>query len=126
MSACSLDWSITPLADASAADASDAGVDQLTSGDAADCTTLAATVAAARQNAKQCVSTAGACTATTTDECGCTITIAAATSPATTAYKQALAAFTAAGCIPTCSQCSAQTPGLCIVGPNQVTYCMPL
>jgi hypothetical protein len=123
-SACSFDWSTTPLADA-ATDASDAAAEASVP-DAADCATLTTALSDARLAAKKCASGANVCTATTKDECGCTITLANASSPEDTAYAQALAAFQAAQCVPTCNACAAATPGLCEVGPNLVTYCLPL
>jgi hypothetical protein len=124
-SACSLDWSTTPLGDASAESSSDAAVDDAPA-EAADCTSLATTLASARLAAKKCATGPNVCTATMTDECGCTINVANATSPEDTAYQQAITAFKDAQCTPTCNACVTPSPGLCEVGPNLVTYCMPL
>jgi hypothetical protein len=149
LSACSLDWSVrAEPAEASTmtdggADAStdslvtDAPADVVTDSpvvtdpDAAACADLATKVANAKNKARDCqFGTAGQCTTTVDDECGCKVVIRTAGSTDTNAYTAAIASLVGAcgqppACTTTaCPQLGSTASWACLVqSPN--TRCLP-
>jgi hypothetical protein len=147
-SACALDWSVraepaeasvaeggadAPASDAPAADAplDTSAEDAPASPDAAACDVLAADVANARKKARECqIGTAGQCTTTVVDECGCKVVIRTAGSTEAAAYASAISALVAgcgkpAACATTaCPQLGIPTSWACLVVASE-TRCTP-
>ena len=123
LSACSLDWSVRPdpgdasLAESgsSDADAGDARVspdaadtsvptDAPVSPDAAACAALASDVAQKRKKARECqIGTAGQCTTTVDDECGCKVIVTFAGAANTNDYTAAVSSLLAQCGKPPCT-----------------------
>jgi hypothetical protein len=65
---------------------------------AANCGALLIALEDARRASKKCVSTAGACAKTVTNECGCASSVGDDTKPEAGAFRDAVKAFLDAGC----------------------------
>jgi len=137
LSACSLDWSVRPdtgdaslaevgsgadVADAPAAlDAPDTSVptDAPLSPDAARCAMLMDDVVQTRKKARECqIGTAGQCTTTVDDECGCKVIVTFAGAPKTNDFVAAVSDLvTQCGkppCTAPCPQLGLSTSWACL------------
>jgi hypothetical protein len=93
--------------------------------DAAACAQLEANVQTTRGKAITCTPAVGACSASVSDECGCTVYVGNGTSSETMAYQKAVADFLTAGCRSTiaCSDtCPAAQANACAVGDAAGSY----
>ena len=147
LSACSLDWSVRPepgetSVSESGADAAadgpriDAPPDSATedapvSPDGSPCGALATDVVNARKKARECqLGTAGQCTTTVDDECGCKVIVRTAGSSESNAYASAVAALVGAcgkpaACSTTaCPQLGVMAGWACLVVSSE-TRCTP-
>ena len=144
--ACSLDWAVRAgpaeasvaeggadvVIDAAFDDAPDSATeDAPVSPDAAACDALAANVVVARKKARECqLGTAGQCTTTVDDECGCKVVITTAGAANTTAYTSAVSALVTscgqpAACASTaCPQIGLPASWACLA-PDDDVHCRP-
>ena len=149
--ACSYDWSTGAAprdggdaheADAGDggvhADASDGAIDRETGdapvgmdveADGPDCNQLHANVDAARVKARQCTAQPSDCMSKVTDQCGCEVYVAQASSQATSDYEAAINALQDSGCTLGCGSCTTPQPAQCLpsMGPDGglSTSCSP-
>jgi len=121
---CAYDWDVGPRP-------TDAAIDSLAPDTAVvdskpetvDCAALLAEVATRREIAKRCVSTAGVCTTTVTDECGCP-SITAQPGADTNLYDQAAQRARSAACTsPACGPCQPTRKGFCLLADGGGTSC---
>jgi hypothetical protein len=92
---------------------------------AASCAQLEAEVRADRGPAVTCTPVVGACSASVSDECGCTVYVGDGTSSQTTTYKNAVSAFLGAGCrstIACADTCPAAQANACAVADAAGSY----
>lgn len=138
--ACVLDWTLrddgapgdAAPADGGAHDAADgASVDAADAAesapiDAPSCATLLGAVADARAEARACTLGVGDCAAKVTDECGCGVFVARASSGAAASYGAAVAAAKSAGCTGGCAGSCPFVPaiGACLQSPTGIA-CSP-
>ncbi len=131
--ACSYSWEVggggaSSTTSSTAAGGGGAGGTSVTTTSTADCAALAKAVATARVAAQACsyagAQVQGECAAKVTDECGCRAFVKDGASSEAKAFTDALQAFEAAGCPPTCASCSALQTGTCLQA-GSVIHCVP-
>ena len=130
-SACAYDWTAAskplPLPDDTgvAADTTVADIADVAPVDTApDCSPLRDELENSRAASKRCVSTAGACTKTVTNECGCASTVGDLTSVESGRFVSAVKAFVDAKCKPACgAACGEVKSGFCLVDDAGGTSC---
>ena len=120
ISGCSYDWDVGPPGSSQSSTSSTSATSSSTSTSSngsggidagADCVALAESLETARANAKACMfGIGGQCTASITDERGCTSWVNDAANMQTITFTNAVDDFLAAGCVPSTQPCGMSVP----------------
>jgi hypothetical protein len=130
-SACSYRWDIgAPNGSGGAATGSGGAGHEGTGGTGGgpgpSCATLLAQLDGARDAAKKCVTIGSMCSASITDECGCTSYVTQGGSAAANDFAAAVKSVKDAGCAASCNPCLANPGyGTCLFSSGMGPYCLP-